>query len=87
MTQDCDSDISIHKIVMRVCVIHFTNEPLWTDPDQNSKISVHNLISTLKKKSTDGEGILEHSPKILSSEKKATTTTTNHTVQFPSHIT
>ena len=52
-------------------------EPLWTDPGLKSGISVRELISTLKrkKKSAVGEWIVEHSPKILAREEKATTTT------------
>ena len=50
-------------------------EPLWTDPCLNSGISVRELISTQKKKeeSAGGKLMVEHSPKILASEKKATT--------------
>ena len=50
-------------------------EPLWTDPGINSGTSAHKLISTLKKereKSVSGEYIVEHSPKSLASEEKAT---------------
>ena len=51
-------------------------EPLWTDPGLKSEISVRKLISTLKKKkkSAGGECIVEHFPKILAREEKATTT-------------
>ena len=52
-------------------------EPLWIDPRLNSGISVHDLISTLKKtkkKSSSMELIVEHSPKILASEEKKDTT-------------
>ena len=35
-------------------------EPLWTDPGLKSGISVRELISTLKKKSTGGERIVEY---------------------------
>ena len=57
-------------------------EPLWTDPGLKSGISVHELISTLNnqkqtnKKKAGREQIVEHSPKILAREEKATTTTT-----------
>ena len=44
---------------------------MWTDPGLKSGISVHELISTLKK-SAGGELIVEPSPKILASEEKAT---------------
>ena len=47
-------------------------EPLWTDPGLKSGISVRKLISTLKK-SAGRERIVEHSPKILAGEEKATT--------------
>ena len=49
-------------------------EPLWTDPDLSSRTGVRDLISTYKKKkkSTGGEWIFEHSPKILAREEKAT---------------
>ena len=54
-------------------------EPLWTDPGLKCGISTCKLISTSKKKekkkSADGEWMVEHSPKILASEEKATTTT------------
>ena len=51
------------------------SEPLWTDPGLKIGISVRNLISTKKKKKcTGGEWIAEHSPQILTCEKKATTT-------------
>ena len=52
-------------------------ELMWTDPGLKSGISVHELISTLKK-SAGGEWMFEHSPKILASvekNQKATTTT------------
>ena len=49
-------------------------EPQWADPGLKSGISVCKLISTLKK-SAGGEWIVEHSPKILACEEKATTTT------------
>ena len=48
-------------------------EPLWTDPGLKTRISVHELIS--KKKSTGMECMVEHSPEVLPSEEKATTTT------------
>ena len=48
-------------------------EPLWTDPGLKSGISVHELISTLKKKkSTGGEWIVKHFPKILTRDERAT---------------
>ena len=48
-----------------------------TDPGLKSGISVHKLISTLKKKKKDRqESIVKHSPQILAHEKEATTTTT-----------
>ena len=37
---------------------------------------MRDLITTLKKKNAGGELIVEHSPKILAREEKATTTTT-----------
>ena len=43
-------------------------EPLWTDPGLKSEISVRELISI--------KSAVEHSPKILVREEKATTTTT-----------
>ena len=43
----------------------------WSWP--KSGISVHNLISTYKKKTTGMEWIVEHSPKILARKEKATT--------------
>ena len=46
-------------------------EPLWTDPGLKSGISLRELISTLNKK------IVEHSPKILAREEKATIVTIN----------
>ena len=51
-------------------------EPLWTDPGIKSGISVHELIPTLEKKKTAqvGNKMVQHSPKILTSEEKATTT-------------
>ena len=50
-------------------------EALWTDPDIKSGISVCELISTLKKKKkSQRQGMVKHSPKILVSEEKATTT-------------
>ena len=52
-------------------------EPLWTDPGINSGISVHELISTLKKKKAqvgiEWSNIL---PQILVSEENATKVTT-----------
>ena len=47
-------------------------EPLWTDPGLKSGISVLELISALKR-SAGGEWIVEHFPKILAREEKATT--------------
>ena len=56
-------------------------ESLWTDPGLKSGIIVRELISTFKKKkekkSACGEWIVEHSPKILVLEEKATTTYEN----------
>ena len=55
---------------------------MLTDPGLKSGISVHELISTLNnqkqtnKKKAGREQIVEHSPKILAREEKATTTTT-----------
>ena len=51
-------------------------EPMWTDPGLKSGISVRELISTLKE-IAGGEWIVEHSPKILAREEKATTTTSS----------
>ena len=58
-------------------IIHDSNsvtEPLWTDPGIKSGIRVRELISNKKYflKSTGGELIVEHSPKILALEEKAT---------------
>ena len=52
-------------------------EPLWTDPDIKSRITVCKLTSTQKKteKSASGEWTVERSTQILASEEKATTTT------------
>ena len=48
---------------------------LWTAPSIKSRVSVRELIFTLKKKkSAGGEWMVEHSPEILTSEEKATTT-------------
>ena len=65
-------------------------EPLWTDSGIKSGINVREQISTSekqnknttkpkerkkkKKKSAGGEWMMEHSPSILSSEDKATST-------------
>ena len=55
-------------------------EPLWTDPGLNSGINVRELISTSKKKKKErkrsavGELMVQPSPKIMTSEEKATTT-------------
>ena len=52
-------------------------EPLWTNPSINSGISVCMLISMSKnnnKKAAGGEWMVAHSPTILASEEKATTT-------------
>ena len=53
-------------------------KPLWTYPGIKSGISLCKLISTLKKKerkkSAGGEWNSEHSPIILASENRATTT-------------
>ena len=52
-------------------------ELLWTDPGLMSGISVRELISTLNNfflTSAGGELMVKHSPKILASEEKATTT-------------
>ena len=48
-------------------------EPLWTDPDLESGISVRELISTLKS-SAGGEWMVEHFLKIMASEEEATST-------------
>ena len=50
-------------------------EPLWTDPDIKSGISVHELISTSKTKTEKRRrGMMaEHSIKILASEEKKKT--------------
>ena len=53
-------------------------EPLSTDPGQKSGISMHELISTVKKKkeekkSAGREWIVKHSLKILTHKEKATT--------------
>ena len=40
-------------------------KPQWTDPGMKSGISVCKLIYTAKKKSAGGEGMVEHSAKIL----------------------
>ena len=48
-------------------------EPLWTDPSVDSGIRVRELISskkTNKQTNSGGEWMVEHSPKILASEKK-----------------
>ena len=51
-------------------------EPLWTDSGLKSGISVREGISTYKQtKSAGGEWMAEHSPKIVASEKKASSTT------------
>ena len=51
-------------------------ELLRTDPGLKSGISLHKLISTLKKKkSSGGKCIVEHSPKILARKEKAITFT------------
>ena len=52
-------------------------KPLWTDPGLKSGISVHELISTLKKKKKAqiGNELFNILPKILTHEEKATTTT------------
>ena len=50
-------------------------EPLWTDPRLKSWISVPQLISIIKKKSTGMEWMVEHSSKILACKDKASTTT------------
>ena len=60
-------------------------EPLCTDPDLNSAISVRELISTSNNnnnKSAGGEWMVEHSPQILTSEERATTTTTTTTKKY-----
>ena len=49
-------------------------EQLCTDLGLKSGLSVRELISTLKKKYAGGEWMVEHSPEILASEEKATTT-------------
>ena len=49
-------------------------EPLRTDPGIKSWTGVRELISTQKKKSAGGEWLVEHSPKILASEKKKVAT-------------
>ena len=48
--------------------------PLLTDAGRESGISVRELISTLNQKSAGGEWMVEHSPKILASEKRPLTT-------------
>ena len=48
-------------------------EPLWTDPGLKSGITVPDLIFSLKKKkkkSTGGELMVKHFPKILANEEK-----------------
>ena len=52
------------------------DEPLWTDLGLKSEISVRELISTKKQNKTKQKAKAENewSPKILASEKKATTT-------------
>ena len=45
-------------------------ELLWTAPGLKSGISVRDLISNFKEKSTGREWIVEYSPKILACEKK-----------------
>ena len=49
-------------------------EPLWTDPGLKRGISVHKLISTLKKKKkgTGREWMVKHFPKTRALEEKAT---------------
>ena len=52
-------------------------ETLWTDPGIKSEISVLELVSTSKKKkkkSAGGECMIKHSPKLLASAEKATST-------------
>ena len=48
-------------------------ELLFTDPGLKSGISVRELISTFKKKSAVGDSMVEHSPRIIAREEKATT--------------
>ena len=54
-------------------------EPLWTDPGVKCGICVRELISTpqknKKQKNAGREHMVEHSPQILASKEKATTTT------------
>ena len=50
-------------------------EPLWTNPGVKSGISVCKLISTINQKKVQ-VGTVQHSPKILACEEKASTTTT-----------
>ena len=65
-------------------------EPLWTDPGIKCGISVHEPTSSSKnnnkKQKKHRWGIVEHSPQILASKEKATTTTTWPLFnQLPSH--
>ena len=46
-------------------------EWLWTDPGIKSDIIVLELISTLKEAQSGGIWMVEHSPKVLASEEKA----------------
>ena len=61
-------------------------EPLWTYPGLKSGLSVCELISAVKKKSTGREQMNRHSPRILASEKKATTITMCAAHQFYLHF-
>ena len=65
--------------------------PLWINPGIKNGISVRELISTKKKKKErkkkerrQGVSMVEHSPKILASEEKATikATITSHSGHY-----
>ena len=61
-------------------------EPLWTHPGLKSGISVHKLISTLKKKKKKAgrEWIAKHFPKVLAHKEKATKSHHPHMIVFDS---
>ena len=60
---------SFYSVLVAISV--FVAEPLWTDPGIKSGISVHELISTLKKKKAQaGDDWLNILPKSLQARKK-----------------
>ena len=71
------AECKIHEaITSNIHTVSQLAESMWSDPGLKSGISVHKLISTLKKKkSAGGDLLVKHSPKILTREEKATTTT------------